>query len=1060
MTHALTTQQTLERLDHRLTELRAWRDLAALPLTLDCSWSGGRRPLTEGEPWPARELPVVFSARVDLPPQWQGSPVILDLAVGGEALVLLDGVAAGGLNPYHAEIWLEAGGPASRELRIEAVPRGLFGTPVYEPRLERARLLRPDPQVRALLEDLSAAHDAAAQLARCGRSDIADLITDALDTVLSAVPIPRGDGPGYLSRAWQEPRLRAALSGLWDEWTFGGVPAPYPDADRPALAGARRDLAGRLAAIRARYPAEGSLALSGHAHIDLAWLWPLSETRRKIRRTFSTVLALMDRYPDFTFNQSSAQIYALIEQDDPGLFSRIRERVREGRWDVVGGMWVEPDGNLISGESWARQLLYGQRYFQSRFGVRARVCWLPDTFGYAANLPQLLQAAGIPHFFTTKLTWNETNPFPHDLYRWEALDGTRVLAHSFRNPGQGYNGTLGAHDLLNTWHNFAGKRRHDTSLFSFGWGDGGGGPTGEMLERYARLQDFPGLPRLQMTRVADFYDGVEHGVEHGRAAELPVWVGEQYFELHRGTYTTQARIKALNRAVEHALSDAEAACTLAFTQLGAAYPRPTFGALWETLLRNQFHDILPGSGVRAIYEDARQELEAALVQAQALRDAALQRLSDAHGAGERLVVWNLSLEDRPLSLHIPGQAPRALRAPDGTPLHTEATGAGLLVTGPVTVPGLGYLCLSAGVGDEPDGTSDDPAFPSLTLENEFLRVVVAPDGTLESLWDKAGGREALGGAGNQLWLYPDVPREWEAWELDASYAAGGERLSAAAPPERLPGRVEAAVRVRYDARGSAVTQTYRLRRGSRRLDIETWVEWRGRRLLLRALTPANVRAAHASFETAFGTVTRPTHHNTSWEAAQFEVPGHRFADLSEGDFGLSLLTDAKYGYSAKGNVLGLSLLRSPITPDPSADAGTHAFTYALYPHAADWRNGTLREAHDLNAPLRAYPTAAAGHGGASARLLGTGHSSLRLSALKLCEDDDAVLLRVYEAHGTRGQAAPAGLGVPEWTPVTLLEEAQDGDLSFTPYRVLSLRGRPEFSGGQQGRESSLLQEPS
>jgi alpha-mannosidase len=1037
MTHALTTEQTLIRVQHRLTELRAWRDLASVPLEMTFRWSGGEQPIAEGEAWPARELPVTFSAAVNLPSAWQGQPVALDLSVGGEALVLLDGVARGGLNPYHSELWLEgggleAGGPSTLQLQIEAVPRGLFGSPEYAPRLERARLLLPDPQVRAVVDDLEAAHESATALLHGGRGDIAELIADALNDVLNSVPVPRGGGAAYLTRAWQEPRLRASLRQQWDEWDFTGTPEPYPDADRPALEEARKALATRLDAIRARYPAAGQLALSGHAHIDLAWLWPLKETRRKIRRTFATVLSLMERYPDFTFNQSSAQIYAYIEQDDPALFARIRQRVQEGRWDVVGGMWVEPDGNLISGESWARQLLHGQRYFQSRFGKRARVCWLPDTFGYAANLPQLLQAAGIPYFFTTKLTWNETNRFPYDLYRWEALDGTQVLAHSFRNPGQGYNGTLGAPDVLNTWQNFMGKRRHDTSLFSFGWGDGGGGPTAEMLERYDRLRDFPGLPRLQMTRVAEFYSGVHEDTA------LPVWVGEQYFELHRGTYTTQARIKELNRALEHALGDAEMACALAFKLLDSPYPRETFQGLWEVLLRNQFHDILPGSGVRAIYDDARRELAEALRQAEKLRDDALQALSNAHGTGGRVVVWNLSFDERPLSLRLPGQSELRLRAPDGTPLQTESDENGLLVTGNVTVPGLGYLCL--GVDADQAASDGDSTLSPLTLENEHLRVVVAPDGSLESLLDRALGREALAGPGNQLWLYPDVPREWEAWELDASYPEGGVRLSAVARPERLPGQLEQAIRVQYEAQGSRVTQTYRLRAGSRRLEIDTEVDWQPRRLFLRALTPLNVRAAQASFETAFGTVARPTHRNTSWEAAQFEVPGHRFADLSEGDFGLSLLTTSKYGYSAHGNVLGLSLLRSPITPDPSADAGKHAFTYALYPHAGDWRSGTLREAQDLNAPLRGFFTSETGKGENSAQLLSIGHRSLRLSALKLAEDDDALLLRVYESQGTRGTAVPDGLGVPHWTPVNLLEEASEATLDFTPYRVLSLKG--------------------
>ena len=1042
MTNALSTEQNLRRLENRVTELRAWRDRAAWPFAVQFCWSAGEQTLREGDPWPAREVPVTMRARVEVPAAWQGQPLILDLSVGGEALLLVGGEARGGLNPYHSEVWLETP-TGTLDLTIEAVPKGLFGTPTYAPRLERARLLLPDLQVRAVLEDLSAVHEAATELCRQGRREIADLLADALSAVMDGIALPRGDGPAYLARAWQEPKLRAGFTERWDEWEFGGEALPFPDELRPALAQARSELTAHLDAIRARYPAQGALALTGHAHIDLAWLWPLAETRRKARRTFSTVLALMERYPDFTFNQSSAQLYAYVEQDDPQLFARIAVRVREGRWDVVGGMWVEPDGNLISGESWVRQLLHGQRYFQSRFGLRSTVCWLPDTFGYAANLPQLLLGAGMTSFFTTKLNWNETNTFPHDLYRWEALDGSQVVAHSFHNQGQGYNGELIAKDVLQTWQNFGGKRRHDTSLFSFGWGDGGGGPSAEMLERSARLSDFPGLPRLHMGKVADFYSGVKPDA-------LPVWVGEQYLELHRGTYTTQSRVKALNRALEHALCDAEAAATLAKVLLNRPYPRAEFAAAWEALLRNQFHDILPGSGVKAVYDDAHRELEEALATAQIQRDGALQVLSHAHGGGERLVVWNLSFDDRPLSLRLPisvlpglNLATLVLSAPDGGEVGTEVIGDELLVIGNVKVPGLGYLFLGIGAGQQPEGLQDSPE--AMVLENEHLRAEIAPDGSLASLIHKHSGREALDGPGNQLWLYPDVPREWEGWELDASYPSGGERLLAVSAPERLPGRLEQAVRVRYDAQGSEIIQTYALRQGSARLEIRSEVQWRGRRLLLRAQTPLNVRSANASFETAFGTVSRSTHSNTSWDAAQFEVPGHRFADLSEADFGVSLLTLSKYGYSAKGNVLGLSLLRGPLMPDPSADAGEHAFSYALYPHAGDWRSGTLREAHDLNAPLRAFHSSTVGDAEViqSARLLSVGHPALRLSALKLSEvDDRSVILRVYDPHGTRGHLKAEGLDVKNWSRVNLLEEPEEGDLSFTPYKVLSLNSGP------------------
>ncbi|MFD1733930.1 alpha-mannosidase [Deinococcus malanensis] len=772
---------------------------------------------------------------------------------------------------------------------------------------------------------------------------------------------------------------------------------------RSAVSSARCAARGREQLLLS-YPAEGQLALSGHAHIDLAWLWPLSETRHKVKRTFSTVLSLMDEYPDFTFNQSMGQLYEFLLEEAPDLFSTVQKRVQEGRWDLVGGMWVEPDGNLISGESWARQLLHGQRFFEQHFGKRASVCWLPDTFGYSANLPQFLQQGEIRYFFTTKLYWSETNPFPYDLYHWEAIDGTRVLAHQFYNPAEGYNGDIKALDLAETWKAFRGKRWHDESLLSFGYGDGGGGPTRHMLDRYERLKRFPGLPGLHMTRIEDFYARVD-------GSRLPVWVGEQYLELHRGTYTTQGRVKALNRRLEHVLPEAEAACALATRLTGARYPREELYGLWKVLLRNQFHDILPGSSVRAVYDVAHQELDETLARGEALRDAALLALS-RRVQGEGDVAWNLSLTER------------------------ECRG--------VWVPPLGYARVPAG---EQAGVAD-----GLTLDNEHLRVVVNEDGTLGSVWHKSEGREALGPEedgsirGNQLWAYVDVPRAWEAWDVDASYAREGEEVLASDRPRRLD---EHQIRVDRTLGNSRVTQTYVLRPGMRRVDIVTGAQWTGRRTFLRALTRANVRTMHATFESAYGAVERTTHMNTSWDAAQFESPGHRWADVSEGGFGLSLLNDSKYGHSVHGDVLGLSLLRGPVYPDPGADEGEHRFTYSLFPHAGDWRGqgmaGTVGQATDLNAPLTVVsaPAGPAGEWPESGSLLTVeAGAGVQLGVLKLAEDADKLLLRVYDAHGSRGELRAVMPEVRGWQAANFLEEARgvtQERWTYTPYRVVTLR---------------------
>jgi len=1051
MTNALTTAQLLTRLEKRLHELGAWRDarLQSLAPGQFLTRSGEAHAIAVGEVWPSREFPVTLRFQATVPQDWQG-PLALRIDLGGEGLLKVNGVLVGGLNPYHHEYRLAQATPGQvLEIEVVASPRDLMGRPARRPVLKVAALVQPDLAVRSLHDDLAAALSAARQLLASDRAELAEQLADALDGVFQRLPIERGGSAAYLARAVREAHQAEQLDSIWEEWDFNTEElTPFPEALRPALEAAQADWDARKAELLRRYPPQGSLALTGHAHIDLAWLWPLAETRRKALRTFSTVLSLMDQYPDYTFNQSTAQLYRFVEEDAPELFTRIQARVAEGRWDVVGGMWVEPDGNLPTGESWSRQLLHGQRYFQKHFGRAAQVCWLPDTFGYAANLPQLLNLAGIRSFFTTKLTWNETNRFPYDLYHWEGLDGSRVLAHSFYNPhpASGYNGDIAALDTQQTWANFRGKRYHDQSLLSFGYGDGGGGPTFEMLERFTRLREFPGLPRLAMRRVEDFYADAAARVDD----RLPTWVGEQYLELHRGTYTSQARVKAFNRRLEHTLVEAEAACTLAWKQLGRPYPRTAFETWWQTLLRNQFHDILPGSSVKAVYDIAHQELGEALAQVRDERDRALQALSDAVASGdaERVVVWNLSPDAKPLRALLASPHDWTLRGPAGEVVRTETAGDTLQLSSELTVPSLGYVTLS--VAPSPGAAAQPAPSPEedLTLENELLRVVVAEDGTLASLYDKRLKREMLAGRGNQVWLYTDLAREWDAWEVDAGYAQEGTELLASARPERQPGTLTQAIRVQRQAGESRIVQTYRLAAGSARVEIVSEVEWHGRHGFLRSLSPVSIRSPHATFETAFGSVVRTTHTNTSWDAAQFEVPGHRWADLSDGACGVSLLNESKYGYSAKGNVLGLSLLRSPVYPDPTADEGQHRFTYALYPHAGDWRGGTVAEAHDLNAPLLAVHSAVTGGSLAPQGRVLELPTGVRFSALKLAEDSDGAVLRVYEPYGQRVTAGRSALlerrdhlGFGGWREADLLEQPlpdQGGERDLEPYQVITL----------------------
>ena len=1072
---------TLPRLERRrraleaqIGSLGAWRDRLR---TVIPDWTfqapdGLRTPLQEGQPWPltAADLndePVRLSAELTVPESCAGQALAVALDFGGEALVSiwLDGepVHCGGANPYHREFPLRGACSGGERLRIEAevVPRGLFGSPVPRPHLELARLCVPQPEVRELHADLTTTSAAIRTLGpEDADPEVAARLLNLTDEVLAALDWPSG-AAGYLARLHELGGGESFTQGIWS------LPRDLPDPQPlgPEVLGrvrqAREHLRSGLQDLSVLFPARGQLGLSGHAHLDLGWLWPVHETRRKGRRTLHTVLELMDRWPDFTFNQSSAQLYAWMEQDDPALFAGIRKRVAEGRFEVVGGMWVEPDCQKSGGEALARHLLYGQRYFRQQFGQTCTVAWLPDTFGFTPALPQLLLQAGVTGFFTTKLNWNEETAFPYDLFHWEGLDGSRVLAHSVNNPGGsrpglgGYNGDIQPGDLRGSWQNAVGKsapawgHRQASSLFTFGYGDGGGGPTTEMLDAYDLLRAFPALPALKMTRVDDFFAALPQ-------QDLPIWNGELYLELHRGTLTSQARQGRLNRQAEHRLLEAEALGALA-TLSGAAPQQAELADLWKTVLLNQFHDILPGSSIREVYETAGPELETVVARAGEL-------LVSGQEAREGIwTVLNPATWPRPLSVMLPGiPVGHPVLDEEGRPLPTQPVDGGLLVHAPDTeVAALGQLRLrvmSPSAKQEPEQLTEQNLPGELrawaegggaVLENAALRAEFSLAGRLTRLYDRSGGREVLGEQGLRLMVYPDLPYAWEAWDVAHGLDTPGE------PPvgRSLPGSctvsvtetgpLRASVQVCHRWSGSEVVQTFVLLAGGTRLDVEFGADWQERRTLLRAVCQVRARSHEVWSETAMGAQARPSHRNTPADQARFEVSAHRWTDLSEPGSGLSLLNDGRYGHSAVGDTLAISLLRGPMWPDPQADLGRHQVRYALYPHTGDWRSAhTARQGFDLNSPLlclsgvRSVPPT-----------LRLGGLPMMLSALKTSEDGESLILRLYEPHGGRGEITLSLEGLHRAWLVDLLEEEQAevsrlGDtltLQVNPYQVLSLK---------------------
>ena len=755
----------------------------------------------------------------------------------------------------------------------------------------------------------------------------------------------------------------------------------------------------------------------GHAHIDTAWLWPLRETRRKCARTFSSAVTMMETYPEYRFACSQAAQYDWIEQDQPELFEEIRAKVAKGRFVPVGSMWVEADANLPSGESLARQLVWGKRYFADRFDVDTTEVWIPDVFGYAGNLPQLMAQAGCRHFLTQKLSWNQTNDFPHHSFRWEGIDGTRIFTHF--PPADTYNGEVVPKELAYAVRNFRDKGRASRSMYLFGHGDGGGGPTREMLERARRCADLDGLPRMTIEAPAEFFAAA---VEE--YPDAPVWRGELYFEMHRGTYTSQARTKAGNRRGELALRELEV-----WTARAEDPPLADLERLWKVLLLHQFHDIIPGSSIAWVHDDTEAAHAELLAECEEHIGASL-----AIASGSRT---------RSTAISWGGEAVAANAGPFGV------TGVVVSVDGPVWVDAPAH-----GIGDVrpelPDGVEPvrvgQPGH-EVVLDNGIVRAVIAADGTIGSFVDRRADRECLAAPGNVLQLFPDHPNTSDAWDVEAHTLALEPDVLVGVDSITVDtdGPMVGAVEVRRSFGSSSISQSYVLRAGSSRLDVVTDVDWQEDERLLKAAFPLDVRADDARYEIQYGHVRRPTHRNTSWDAARFEVCGHFWADLSEPDFGVAVVNDSKYGHDCLESTMRLTLLRATNYPDPAADRGRHRFTYGLVPHGAGLAE-VLRESWALNLP----PRVVAGRPRPSG--VAVDHPGVVIAAVKAADDGSGdLVVRMHEAFGGRARGTLSfGDGGREAVVCDLLEQPAaapedvvDGRLPFElrPFEIRTLRVR-------------------
>ena len=812
---------------------------------------------------------------------------------------------------------------------------------------------------------------------------------------------------------------------------------------------------------------EATVSAVGHTHIDVAWLWRLRQTRDKTSRSFATVLKLMEEYPDYRFMSSQAQLYEFIRQEHPAIFARIRESVRQGRWEPEGGMWVEADTNLSSGESLVRQILVGKRFFRNAFGADCKILWLPDVFGYSAALPQIMKQCGINYFMTTKISWNEYDKLPYDTFLWRGIDGSEVLTHFISTMDTvkeekdwitTYNGDLNPSQVIGCWQRYQQKDLNRDVLFAFGHGDGGGGPTHGMLERGRRMHmGIEGCPKVEFQFARDYFDRLQKDIA-GRK-RLPRWVGELYFEHHRGTLTAQASAKRWNRRSEFLYHDLETLESLVNLDHLSSYPSAALLEGWKVILLNQFHDILPGSSIREVYEDSQKQYEDLHRTGGRMLEKALQQASRRVGlARDSLLLFNtLGFSRREVAeMQRPQHTGFLLRDPQsGAVLPWQKTFDGKIIFTSPEVPAKGYCAISVEAGEQRQTT---PLTATLReMHTPFFDLTFDEAMQIASLIDRRTGRSVApqGEPLNRLIVYEDRPFEHRAWNVQAYYTEKSWVLSDVSHAEVLEcGPVRAVVLVERKFLHSVIRQYITAYAELDRIDIRNEIDWDDSYLLLKADFPVDVNAVKATFDIQFGNIERVTHENTLWDFAQFESCAHKWADLSDNSFGLAVLNDCKYGYSAKDGHIALTLLRSANDPQPKQDCTHHTFTYSLYPHAGPAAiSRVVQEGYSLNCPLYTmFSNAQKGAWPERFSLACVDADNIILETVKRAEDSDALILRLYETWNRatdcsirfgRLMEMAAQCDMMEENEALLQVEGNRLRLHFRPFEIKTLKVRLE-----------------
>lgn len=745
----------------------------------------------------------------------------------------------------------------------------------------------------------------------------------------------------------------------------------------------------------------------GHTHIDVAWWWTVEQTREKVVRSFATVLKLMDEFPEYKFMSSQPQIYKFLKQRYPEIFEKIKQKIKEGRWEAEGGMWLEADCNVTSGESLVRQFLHGKQFFKEEFGLENHILWLPDVFGYSAALPQIMKKSGIDYFMTTKIAWNQTNRLPYDTFWWKGIDGSEMFTHLITTQDMNqskdsffttYNGNLNAVSLIRAWERYQQKEINNDVLISYGYGDGGGGPTREMIEIGKRMtKGIIASPKVRFEMSRKYFDELYERAANNR--KMPKWVGELYLEYHRGTYTSMARNKRGNRKCELLWQDVEFFSTWA-EKLGVEYPKSEIYNSWETILLNQFHDILPGSSIKEVYDVTKIEYEELETKAKKIIADKIQILADnSNGKKGDIVLFNsLSFDRNDIAIVDCDYTGLMDSAKNIIPTQKSYDGK-LLVSSDIPSKGIAvYTPCEAQILDNPfiisEKAIETPDF-SIEFDDSFQ---------FKKIYDKYADRQVLGEGklGNVLKAYEDKPMYYDNWDIDVYYTEKSWTIDNVVSAEWIEkGPLRATLFIKRQFVDSIIEQKIHFYSDRKEIEFETYIDWKQYHVLIKAEFDVEINATEATYDIQFGNIKRPNHKNTSWDQARFEVCAHKWADLSEDGYGVSILNDCKYGHSIHENKIGLTLLKSGTCPTPDTDQEEHRFIYSLYPHMGDYKQAdTSKHAYMLNVPIHSCIKSIDGNNNYES-FTSIDSDNVIIETIKKSEDNSGIIVRAYENKNRR-----------------------------------------------------------